>query len=392
MDLHYGPELDEFRDTARTWLEANLSGCYAGLRGRGGPGDEHALVEERREWERYLGAEGWIGLGWPKEFGGRDLSLWHQVMWAEEYARARGPGRLGHIGEQLAAPTIMAFGTLEQQRRFLPPIMEGREFWCQGYSEPNAGSDLANVATRAELVGDRWLIDGQKVWTSLAHLSDWCFVVARSERDSQRHRGLSFLLVPMAQPGVEIRPINQLTGDSEFNETWFTAATTDADNILGSPGDGWKPAMALLGFERGVSTLGQQLNFDAELAMVIDVARARGLNADPVVRQRLAAIWARLRIMRLSSLRALSADSGDGGTASKVGLTGKLYWANLHQDLGELAFDLVGMEATVGGLLDDDVAGRLRRIFLFSRADTIYGGSNQIQRNIIGERGLGLPR
>jgi alkylation response protein AidB-like acyl-CoA dehydrogenase len=196
----------------------------------------------------------------------------------------------------------------------------------------------------------------------------------------------------MDQPGVEIRPINQLTGDSEFNETWFNAAITDADNILGPPGEGWKVAMGLLGFERGVSTLSQQLNFDAELAAVIDVARARGVADDPVVRQRLAALWGRLHIMRASSLRALSADSALGGTASPVGMIGKLYWASLHRDLGELAFDIMGMEATVGRLLDDDVVGRLRRVFLFSRADTIYGGSNQIQRNIIGERGLGLPR
>ena len=243
MDLGYGVELDAFRDQARTWLEANLAGRFADLRGRGGPGDDEALVEERRAWERHLGAEGWIGLGWPKQFGGRALGLWHEVIWAEEYARARGPGRVGHIGEQLAAPTIMAFGTEEQQRRFLPPIMEGRELWCQGYSEPDAGSDLANVATRADLVGDRWIVNGQKVWTSLAQRADWCFVVARTDRASQRHRGLSFLLVPMDQPGVEIRPINQLTGDSEFNETWFSDATTAADNVLGQPGDGWRVAL-----------------------------------------------------------------------------------------------------------------------------------------------------
>jgi alkylation response protein AidB-like acyl-CoA dehydrogenase len=392
MDLSYGADLDGFRREVRGWLDANLTGAFAQLRGRGGPGDEHTLVDERRAWERHLGGEGWIGIGWPKEFGGRGLGLWHEVIWAEEYARARGPGRLGHMGEQLAGPTLMAFGTEEQQHRFLPRVLDGTELWCQGYSEPDAGSDLANVATRAELVGDEWVIDGQKVWTSLAHLADWCFVLARTDRESQRHRGLSFLLVPMRQPGVEIRPINQLTGDSEFNETFFSGARTAADNVVGQPGEGWRAAMALLGFERGVSTLGQQLGFDAELAAVLEVARRRGVAGDPVLRQRMAAMWGRLRIMRLTSLRALSADARGGGTASPAGVIGKLYWATLHRDLGELAFDVMGMEATVGGLLDDDVVGRLRRVFLFSRADTIYGGSNQIQRNIIGERTLGLSR
>ncbi len=342
MNLRFGAELDAFRTEARQWLESELSGQFAPVRGRGGPGDEASLVDERRAWEHRLGAEGWIGLGWPVEHGGRGLGLWHEVVWAEEYARARGPGRLGHIGEQLTGPTVIAFGSEAQKRRFLPPILAGDELWCQGFSEPDAGSDLANVATRARREGDEWIVDGQKVWTSLAHLADWCFVLARTDPGSARHRGLSFLLVPVRQPGVEIRPIFQMTADSEFNETWFAAARTDADNVIGSPGDGWKVAMGTLAFERGISTLAQQLVFDSQLADIVAVARCRGLDADPVVRQRIAAIWGRLRIMRLSSLRALSLDSGAGATASAVGAVGKLAWASLHRDLGELGAAVLG--------------------------------------------------
>ncbi|MBX6751348.1 MAG: acyl-CoA dehydrogenase family protein, partial [Micromonosporaceae bacterium] len=247
-----------FRAEVRAWLERELNGRFAAIRGRGGPGHEHEEVPARIEWEQCLGEAGWIGIGWPVEYGGRNATFAQQVIFHEEYARAGGPGRLGHIGEQLVAPTLLAFGTDEQCRRFLPGIRTGTTLWCQGYSEPNAGSDLANVSTRAELRDGEWHIDGQKVWTSLAHLAQWCFMLVRSEPGSQRHRGLSYLLVPMDQPGIEIRPIRQITGTAEFNEVFFDDARTAADNVVGGAGNGWRVAMATLGFERGVSTLGQQ--------------------------------------------------------------------------------------------------------------------------------------
>jgi alkylation response protein AidB-like acyl-CoA dehydrogenase len=209
------------------------------------------LFEERLAWERALGAARWTCLSFPEEYGGRDATLLQQVIFYEEYARAGGPGRVGIVGEGLIGPTILHFGTEEQKRRFLPRIASGEEIWCQGYSEPNAGSDLANVQTRAERDGDEWVITGQKIWTSLAHWADWCFVLCRSDRDAPRHRGISYVLVPMHQPGIEIRPIVQITGTSEFNEVFFDGARTAIDNVVGDVNAGWKVAMGTLAFERG---------------------------------------------------------------------------------------------------------------------------------------------
>jgi alkylation response protein AidB-like acyl-CoA dehydrogenase len=386
VDLREGADDRSFRDEVRTFLEDSLAGEFVAVRGRGGPGDERALFEERLAWERHLAAHGWTCVGWPKEHGGRGLSLRRQVVFLEEYAHARGPGRVGHIGEGLLGPTLIAFGSPEQQRRFLPPILAGRELWCQGYSEPNAGSDLANVATSAALEGSDWVIHGQKVWTSLAHWADWCFLLARTapRQGGPRHAGISYLLVPMRQDGVDVRPIVQLTGDSEFNEVFFDGARTAAENVVGEVGGGWGVAMATLAFERGASTLGQQLNFRNELDAIVAAARRSGRIDDPVVRQRLAQAHVGLKIMRLNALRTLA--SSEVGTLRPEALIGKLYWATFHRALGELAMDVLG----AGAMATEDAA--LQRLFLFSRADTIYAGSNQIQRTIIGERALGLPK
>ena len=299
------PDDGAFRVEVRAWLEAQLDGEYAALRGLGGPGREHEAPEERLLWNRHLAASGWGCVGWPTEHGGRGLSLMQQVIFHEEYARAEAPARVNHLGEELLGPTLIAFGTEEQKARFLPRIRDVEELWCQGYSEPGAGSDLANVQTKAGLDGDDWVIDGQKVWTSDAHQADWIFVLARTEPGSKRHRGLSFLLVPLDQDGVEIRPIEQLTGGAEFNEVFFTGARTAADLVVGEPGDGWRVAMALLGFERGVSTLAQQVGFTRELQGVIDLARQNGSFDDPTIRDRLARSKVELEVMRLNALRGL---------------------------------------------------------------------------------------
>ena len=387
MDLRESADDRSFRDEVRSFLEDGLAGDFAAVRGRGGPGDEHALFDERLAWERHLGAHGWTCVGWPKEHGGRGLSLWRQVVYLKEYARAGGPGRVGHIGEGLLGPTVIAFGTPEQQRRFLPPILAGTELWCQGYSEPNAGSDLANIVTSAALDGDDWVIHGQKVWTSLAHWADWCFVLARTSpahQEAARHAGISYLLVPMRQDGVEVRPIVQLTGDSEFNEVFFDGARTAAGNVVGDVGAGWNVAMGTLAFERGASTLGQQLNFRNELDAIVAMARRNGTIDAPVMRQRLAQAHIGLDIMRLNALRTLAGN--EPGALRPEALIGKLYWATFHRGLGELAMDVLGAD----GMATDQSA--LQRLFLFSRADTIYAGSNQIQRTIIGERALDLPK
>ena len=375
--------VDEFRAEVREWLADNLVGEYAALKGLGGPGKEYQAFEERLAWNRLLAAAGLTCLGWPVEHGGRGLTVAHRVAFYEEYAKADAPDKVNHLGEELVGPTLIAYGTTEQQQRFLPAIRDVTELWCQGYSEPGAGSDLANVATTAVLEGGQWVLNGQKVWTSLAHWAQWIFVVARSEKGSKRHTGLSYLLVPLDQPGVEIRPIVQLTGDSEFNEVFFTDARTDADLVVGEPGDGWRVAMATLTFERGVSTLGQQIRYARELSGIVELAKANGAIDDPLIRERLTRAWAGLQTMRSYAMATMDVEQPGMDNVSK------LLWANWHRDLGELAMDIRGKAGllTEGGEFDE-----WQRLFLFSRADTIYGGSNEIQRNIIAERVLGLPR
>ncbi|MBV9664902.1 MAG: acyl-CoA dehydrogenase family protein [Actinobacteria bacterium] len=378
-----------FRQEVRDWLAENLVGEFAELGSRGGPGREHEGFEVRQAWERKLGAAGLTCLGWPRAHGGREATLGQQVAFHEEYARAGAPARLGHIGEGLIGPTIIEFGTAAQKERFLPPIRSGDELWCQGYSEPDAGSDLANVKTRAGRDGDEWVITGQKVWTSLATWADWVFVLCRTDASAPKHKGLSYLLVPMDQPGIEVRPIVQLTGTSEFNEVFFDGARTPAGNIVGDVNDGWRVAMGTLAFERGVATLGQQVGFERELTNVIVSAQKNGANQDPVMRQRLAHSWIGLRLLRYNALRSL-ASIADGTPGPEASIS-KLHWASWHRALGELAVDVQGVHGLLAEGAPYDLTDE-QRLFLFTRADTIYGGSNQIQRNIIGERALGLPR
>jgi alkylation response protein AidB-like acyl-CoA dehydrogenase len=387
MNLRFSPEDEAFRDEVRTWLEEYLVGPWIGLKGRGGLGDMDGLVPGRRMWEEELARGGWTCIGWPEEYGGRGATLFQEVIFQEEYARARAPGRAGHIGEGLLGPTLIQFGTDAQKKRFLPRIVEGTEFWCQGYSEPNAGSDLASVRTRAILDGDEWVITGQKVWTSLADHSEWCFALCRTDPDAPKHKGISCLLIPMNQPGVKIVPIRQITGRSEFAEVFFDEARTPADHVVGPVNGGWKVAMATLGFERGASTLGQQFAFTNEFQRVCDVARETGAARVPRIRDRIAELWMRLKVMRLNALRVLSAHA-EGAPPSREAMITKLYWATWHRDLGELAMDVLGQASAV---LDERTRD-LHTLYLWSRSDTIYAGTNQIQRNLIAQRALGLPR
>ncbi|MFF4095522.1 acyl-CoA dehydrogenase family protein [Streptomyces sp. NPDC001834] len=420
MDFTFGPDDTAFRAEARAWLREHLVGPYAQAAGTGGPGSEHESVAVRRAWERELGRGGWIGLGWQSPGGGegggdggghrdgqrggqrghgdgggygnRRATLTQQIVWAEEYARAAAPARVGHIGENLLAPTLIAHGTPEQRRRFLPPVARGEELWCQGYSEPGAGSDLAGVRTSAVPDTSRGghRVTGQKIWTSLAREADWCFVLARTEPGSRRHHGLSFLLVPMDQPGrIEVRPIRQMSGTSEFNEVFFDGA--HAEECVGGEGNGWAVAMGLLALERGVSTLVQQIGFAAELDRVVRDAVTTSAVTDPVLRERLVRQWAELKVMRWNALCTLGA-VGDRGAPSVA----KLLWGGWHQRLGELAVRIRGASGAVGPHDWTSSApyelDEAQRLFLFTRSDTIYGGSDEIQRNIIAERVLGLPR
>ncbi|NDH52057.1 MAG: acyl-CoA dehydrogenase [Betaproteobacteria bacterium] len=390
MRLEFTPEDEAFRKEVAQWMRLHLGGRFAPLRHRGGAGDDDALVPLRKEWERELSAGRWTCVAWPQEWGGRGLTIERQLLFHEEYARAGAPGRIGHIGEGLIGPTLLALGTEAQKARFLPAIAAGTAYWCQGYSEPGAGSDLANVQTRAvpEPDGGGWRIHGQKVWTSWARESDWIFVLARSEPGSSGQRGLSLLLLPLAQPGIEIRPIRQITGGAEFNEIFFDGARAAAGDVVGRPGEGWAAAMALLGFERGASTLGQQMQFAGELELVIRAAKANGAAQDPHLRGRIAQAWSGLRVMRYNALRMLSGPQD--GSLRPEAMIYKYYWSNWHRDLGKLALDVLGIEGDVRS--DDPVRSRLQHMALYARADTIYAGSNEIQLNLIAERALGMPR
>ncbi len=386
MRLGFSKAEEDFRAECADWLTAQMAGEFSDIKGITTLTEK---AERRKEWEQQLAAHKWSCIGWPEKWGGRGASLAEQVIFAEEYARAGVPGRVNHIGIELAGPTILTFGTDEQKQQFLPDIAAGRTIFCQGFSEPNAGSDLAGVRTKAQLENGKWVVNGQKIWTSLAHISDWIFVIARSEEGTKGPRGLTFLMMPIDQPGIEIRGIQQINGDAEFNETFFTDATCPEDSLIGAPGEGWKIAMGLLAFERGVSTLGQQMGFRNELDAIIAAAKANGSANDPLIRQRIAKAEIGLQLMRYGALRMLS--NSDHSKVDGAALTYKIQWASWRRSLGELGMDVLGQAAEV----TDNPAyewGMLPNLFLFSRSDTIYGGTNQIQRNMIAERALGMPR
>jgi alkylation response protein AidB-like acyl-CoA dehydrogenase len=388
MDFTYSPDEEAFRAEVRDWLDRHLVGAFTAL----GTGAEFSADDwkVRVAWEQELGRGGWIGLSWPRAHGGREASPIEELVFAEEYARAHGPTRAGTFGEGLLGPTLIHFGTEEQRARFLAPIRRGDEFWCQGFSEPGAGSDLAALSTRARLEGDEWVVDGQKVWTSQAQYADWIFALCRTDGGASKHQGISFLLLPMDQPGIDVRPLVELTGGDHFCEVFFDGAVTPASMIVGAPGDGWRIAMATLGFERGTALIGQLRHYADEWNRLRNLAGERGRLHDPVMRQRFADSYVGLEIMRFGAFRTITHVAGEGRPGPEASI-GKLQWSHWHQQLGELAMDVLGPEAT----LHDDTPSLvhdLQQTFLFSRAHTIYAGSSQVQRNIIGERVLGLPK
>jgi len=377
--------LEAFRTEVRGWLASQLAGEFAALRG---VTCHTGHVAALRAWEAALGEAGLSCVGWPVAQGGRGAGIAEQMAFAEEYAASAAPPRLGHLGVELLGPTLIAFGTEAQRQRLLPPIRRGESIWCQGYSEPNAGSDLANVRTQARLSAGKWRVNGQKIWTSWGLWADWIFVLVRTEPGSRGPAGLSFLLLSMDQPGVTRRPIRQMTGESEFAEVFFDDAEAAQEDMVGATGQGWQVAMALLGFERGVSTLVQQMHFANEFALVVDAARANGRARDPLIRQKIADAWTGLQIMKFNAVRLLSDTTP--GALDGAALTSKLYWSRWHRALGDLAMEVLGAEGEIGAA--GQGLGELSQMYLRSRSDTIYAGSSQIQRNIIAERGLGLPR
>jgi alkylation response protein AidB-like acyl-CoA dehydrogenase len=402
MDVSYPAEVESFRAEVRAVLAGELPAAWPGIGAIAAREDAERFAAQ---WRQVLYRRGLLGITWPREYGGRGLSRLHQVVLVEELARAGLPygEHTDLFGIKMLGSTLLRWGRPEQKARFLPRILSGADRWCQGFSEPDAGSDLASLATRATLDGDTWVIDGQKIWTSVAHRANWIFLLARTDPRARGHAGLSFLLCPLDQPGVEIRPIRQLTGDSDFNEVFFTGARTAAGCVVGAPGEGWKVAMTLLGHERGEEAATNPILFRAELDRLFVLAAERGRDRDPLIRQRLAWCYARVEIMRYLGYRILTQlhNGTDLGPAASVA---KLFWSEYHVAATELALDIEGLEGLVpegrGPLravrTDDPGApnssGSWLGAFLNARAGTIYAGTSEVQRNILAETVLGLPK
>jgi alkylation response protein AidB-like acyl-CoA dehydrogenase len=406
MELSYPPEAEAFRKEIRSWLEDNLpEGWFEP--------DFEPTAEQRRafndEWPKRLYEGGWICASWPEEYGGKGLSIMENVVLAEEFARAKAPLRADFFGDTLVGPTILQWGTEEQKKEFLPKIQQGEMRWCQGFSEPDSGSDLASLKTSAVLDGDQWVINGQKVWTTQAQYADYIFLLARTDPDAAKHHGISYLLVPMKQPGIEVRPITQPDGTAEFNEVFFDGARCPKDNVVGGVNNGWVVANTTLAHERGMSATTGYRRFAEEFDLMVDAARERGRLSDPLLRQALTAYYTKIQILRINGLRSLSAavqGRKDAGVAA-LGATNKMFWSEMHRDAMEMALDIYGAEAllsTVGPEAGSWPGNQRHRgrdtypvspmvsAFFFSRSETIWGGTAEIQRNIVGERVLGLPR
>jgi alkylation response protein AidB-like acyl-CoA dehydrogenase len=376
VDLTPSPSEQAFRDELRAWLVDNHPGPE--------PEGDVAGFEFRRAWQRALHDAGWAGVSWPKEYGGRGATLVEQAIYNEELARAQAPSTANVLGLSMGGPTLIAHGTEEQKRRYLEPILSADEIWCQGFSEPEAGSDLASLKTRAVRDGDEWVVTGQKVWTTLAHHAKWCMLVARTDPDAARHQGLTYFLMDMEQDAVQVRPLRQITGEAEFNELFIEEARIPHENIVGGEGNGWAVAITTLMHERATLAFGLQIRVKVTLGELLEEARHSGASADPVIRDRLAQLYIESEVLRLNALRGLSAIMRTG-VPGPEGSLGKWQWADVNKDLTELAVELRGARA----VLDDD---RWTYRFLRARANSIEGGTTEILKNIVAERVLGLPR
>ena len=402
MDVRYPPEAEAYREKVQAFLAEHLPAHWKGV-GALAHGEEYDRFLD--EWRAILHEHGYLAVAWPQEYGGGGLSPLEQVIVAEEFAKAGVPsgGNNDVFGIQMVGNTIIQWGTEEQRRHFLPRILSGEDKWCQGYSEPNAGSDLANLGCRAELDGDEWVINGQKIWTSAGHLANWIFVLTRTDPTSAKHKGITFLLCPMDQPGVEVRPIKMIGGESEFNEVFFTDARTAKENVVGEVNAGWAVAMTLLGYERGEAAATLPIRFRTELDRLLDLAKKHGKDKDPVIRQRLAWAYSKVEIMRFLGMRALTAWLAGGHPGPEASIS-KLNWSEYHRMSTELAMDIMGLHGLVpsgrppSSAFQTDDPGAPNEsaswtgTFLNARAGTIYAGTSQIQRNIIGELVLGLPK
>ncbi len=401
MQPTYTAEADTFREKIQAFLAEHLPSSWKGI----GALDAEAATQFANEWRDILRDNKLLAASWPAEYGGAGLSELEGVIMAEEFAKAGVPTGTANdtFGIQMVGNTIIRWGTEEQKSYFLPRIISGEDLWCQGYSEPNAGSDLANIGCKAELDGDEWVINGQKIWTSAGHLADWIFVLTRTDADAAKHRGITFLLVPMDQEGVEVRPIEMISGEAEFNEVFFSDATAPKENVIGEVNGGWAVAMTLLSYERGEAAATTPVAFKTEIDRLLELAKERGVQDDPLIRQRLAWCYSKVEIMRFLGMRTLTKFLGGENPGPDASIF-KLYWSEYHKVSTELAVDILGADAMhfVGKLPSSafstdstgapNDSGSWLGTFLNARAGTIYAGTSQVQRNIIGEMVLGLPK
>ena len=378
MDLNLTANEQQFQAEFRAWLKENVFAAKT--------------VEELKRWQRTLFEGGWAGISWPKAYGGRGATLMEQAIFQEELALADAPHLLGTIGLSLVGPTIIAMGTEEQKARYLPPILSGDEIWCQGFSEPNAGSDLASLGAKAIRDGDEFIVNGQKIWTSYAHIGDWCLLLVRTDFEAPKHKGITCLLVDMHAPGVTVRPLRMMSGDSAFNEVFFENVRVPSTQILGKVNEGWTTAITALMNERANLGTGVQVIFRRNLNALIARSHTIDRNgkpasADPIVRQKLAQAWLELEILRLNTNRALTS-LGKSGVPGPEGSTLKLYWSEMNQRTQQIAQEVLGPY----GQLSDFDGGAWQYSYLRARGNTIEAGTSEIQRNIIAERVLGLPK
>jgi len=401
MDPAFTPEAEQYREKVQAFLAEHLPASWEGI----GSLPSDSVYEWTGEWRKILHENGLLAASWPAEYGGGGLTELEQVVLAEEFGRAGVPagGPNDVFGIQMVGNTILQWGTEAQRKHFLPRILSGEDVWCQGYSEPNAGSDLANLGCRADLDGDEWVINGQKIWTSAGHLANWIFVLTRTDPDAGKHKGITFLLCPMQQPGVEVRPIEMISGDSEFNEVFFTDARTAKENVVGEVNGGWGVAMTLLGYERGEAAATFPLMFRTELDRLLALAEERGVNDVPTIRQRLAAAYTDVEIMRFTGMRTLTRYLEGEQPGPESGMF-KVFWSEYHRRVTELALDILGPDAMVpsgrwpaSSFQTDDPgapndSASWVGAFYNARAGTIYAGTSQIQKNILGEMVLGLPK
>ncbi|HEV2861731.1 MAG TPA: acyl-CoA dehydrogenase [Pyrinomonadaceae bacterium] len=390
MDLNLTPGEKEFRDEFRAWLKENVPEEWAG--GTTAPEERAEYVEYLRDWQRKLFDGGWAGISWPKEYGGRGATLMEQAIFQEELARANAPQLVGTIGLSLVGPTIIAMGTEEQKARYLPTILSGDEIWCQGFSEPNAGSDLAALGTKAARDGDEFVVNGQKIWTSFAQMADWCLLLVRTDAEAPKHKGITCLLADMRAEGVSVRPLRQMSGDSGFNEVFFSNVRVPAGQVLGEVNKGWTTAITALMNERANLGTGVQVVFKRQLEALIARSRTverngRRASEDPIARQKLAQAYLELEILRLNTNRALTSLSKTGIPGAE-GSIQKLYWSEMNQRTQQAAQEILGPY----GQLKEFDQGAWEYAYLRARGNTIEAGTSEIQRNIIAERVLGLPK